>query len=39
MEEGDAFDALSAILQQVKSKDGEHFMGPMPAVRSELALC
>lgn len=37
--EGDAFDAFSAILQQVKEKTGEHFLWGIPATRFELGMC
>ncbi|KAG7294680.1 hypothetical protein NEMBOFW57_004758 [Staphylotrichum longicolle] len=34
----DAFDAFSSILQQVKEKEGEHFLWGIPATRFELGL-
>jgi hypothetical protein len=37
--EGDALDAFSAILQQVREKEGEHFLWGIPATRFELGLC
>ncbi|KAM5352928.1 hypothetical protein ACJ41O_005650 [Fusarium nematophilum] len=37
--EGDALDAFSAILQQVKEKTGEHFLWGIPATRFELGMC
>jgi hypothetical protein len=37
--EGDAFDAFSAILQQVKEKEGVHFLWGIPATRFGLGLC